>query len=120
MKLSHLSETLIGSEIVKLGGEIREKMREGAQIYNFTVGDFDPSIFPIPQDLEEDIGDTPEKMSMLIVEARKALTNVGLLSKEFCTAADIMTRRNQIMRCTTGSESLDGFITGGIEMNLST
>lgn len=27
MKLSHLSETLIGSEIVKLGGEIREKIR---------------------------------------------------------------------------------------------
>ena len=26
MKLSHLSETLIGSEIVKLGGEIREKI----------------------------------------------------------------------------------------------
>jgi len=55
MKLSHLSETLIGSEIVKLGGEIREKMRQGEQIYNFTVGDFDPSIFPIPKDLENEI-----------------------------------------------------------------
>ena len=43
MKLSHLSETLIGSEIVKLGGEIREKIRQGERIYNFTVGDFDPS-----------------------------------------------------------------------------
>src|SRR6476659_7851662 len=69
----------------------------------------------IPQDLAEDIGDKPEKMSILIVEARKALTNVGLLSKEFCTAADIMTRRNQIMRCTTGSKSLDGLLSGGIE-----
>jgi aspartate aminotransferase len=55
MKLSHLSETLIGSEIVKLGGEIREKIRLGAKIYNFTVGDFDPSIFPIPQLLEDEI-----------------------------------------------------------------
>ena len=55
MKLSHLSETLIGSEIVKLGGEIREKIRQGEQIYNFTVGDFDPSIFPIPQKLEDEI-----------------------------------------------------------------
>jgi DNA repair protein RadA len=69
----------------------------------------------IPQDLAEDIGDKPEKMSMLIVEARKALTNVGLLSKEFCTAADIMTRRNQIMRCTTGSKGLDALLSGGIE-----
>lgn len=55
MKLSHLSETLIGSEIVKLGGEIREKIREGEKIYNFTVGDFDPTVFPIPKELEEEI-----------------------------------------------------------------
>src|SRR4030081_119859 len=55
MKLSHLSETLIGSEIVKLGGEIREKISNGERIYNFTVGDFDPSIFPIPKELEEAI-----------------------------------------------------------------
>ncbi len=55
MKLSYLSETLIGSEIVKLGGEIREKIRQGERIYNFTVGDFDPSIFPIPKELEDGI-----------------------------------------------------------------
>ena len=55
MKLSHLSETLIGSEIVKLGGEIRERIRKGERIYNFTVGDFDPKIFPIPKELEENI-----------------------------------------------------------------
>ncbi|HEY2720877.1 MAG TPA: aminotransferase class I/II-fold pyridoxal phosphate-dependent enzyme [Chitinophagaceae bacterium] len=55
MKLSNLSETLIGSEIVKLGGEIREKIRQGERIYNFTVGDFDPSIFPIPKELENEI-----------------------------------------------------------------
>jgi aspartate aminotransferase len=55
MKLSDLSETLIGSEIVKLGGEIREKIRQGQRIYNFTVGDFDPTIFPIPKELENAI-----------------------------------------------------------------
>ncbi|RYY62870.1 MAG: aminotransferase class I/II-fold pyridoxal phosphate-dependent enzyme [Chitinophagaceae bacterium] len=65
MKLSHLSETLIGSEIVKLGGEIREKIRQGERIFNFTVGDFDPAIFPIPKELED-----------LIVEAyREHFTN---------------------------------------------
>ncbi|MBS1596835.1 MAG: aminotransferase class I/II-fold pyridoxal phosphate-dependent enzyme [Bacteroidetes bacterium] len=52
-KLSYLSETLIGSEIVKLGGDIREKIRLGEKIYNFTVGDFDPKIFPIPKALED-------------------------------------------------------------------
>jgi aspartate aminotransferase len=55
MKLSHLSHTLIGSEIVKLGGEIRERIRKGERIYNFTVGDFDPQIFPIPKELEDAI-----------------------------------------------------------------
>jgi aspartate aminotransferase len=57
MKLSHLSHTLIGSEIVKLGGEIRERIRKGERIYNFTVGDFDPHIFPIPKELEDAIVD---------------------------------------------------------------
>lgn len=52
---SQLAETLIGSEIVKLGGEIREKIRQGEKIYNFTIGDFNPEIFPIPQDLEDEI-----------------------------------------------------------------
>jgi aspartate aminotransferase len=55
VKLSYLSETLIASEIVSLGGEIREKIRQGEKIYNFTVGDFDPKIFPIPKALEEGI-----------------------------------------------------------------
>ena len=57
MKLSHLAETLIGSEIVKLGGEIRDRIRKGERIYNYTIGDFDPSIFPIPKELEEAIID---------------------------------------------------------------
>lgn len=61
MKLSHLSETLIGSEIVKLGGEIREKIRQGDRIYNFTVGDFDPAIFPIPKEMEDAIVDAYRK-----------------------------------------------------------
>lgn len=55
IKLSHLAATLIGSEIVKLGGDIREQIRQGATVFNFTVGDFDPQIFPIPKELEEEI-----------------------------------------------------------------
>ena len=51
-KLSHLAGTLVGSEIVKLGNIISERIRNGEKIYNFTIGDFDPSIFPIPAELE--------------------------------------------------------------------
>lgn len=57
MKLSHLAETLIGSEIVKLGNAISERVRQGEKIYNFTIGDFDPKIFPIPLELEQEIID---------------------------------------------------------------
>ncbi len=54
-KLSHLANTLIPSEIIKLGNEINDKIKGGNKIYNFTIGDFDPSIFPIPQALEDEI-----------------------------------------------------------------
>ncbi len=57
MKLSHLAETLVGSEIVKLGNAINDRIRQGEKIYNFTIGDFDPKIFPIPRELEEAIID---------------------------------------------------------------
>lgn len=47
-----MAETLIGSEIVKLGNAINERIRQGETIYNFTIGDFNPSLFPIPAELE--------------------------------------------------------------------
>ncbi len=53
--LSQLAESLIGSEIVKLGNEISRRVKEGEKIYNYTIGDFDPAIFPIPALLEEQI-----------------------------------------------------------------
>ncbi|TAE71491.1 MAG: aminotransferase class I/II-fold pyridoxal phosphate-dependent enzyme [Bacteroidetes bacterium] len=52
-KLSTLAESLVGSEIVKLGNAIAERVRAGEHIYNFTIGDFDPKIFPIPAFLEQ-------------------------------------------------------------------
>lgn len=90
MKLSHLSETLIGSEIVKLGGEIKEKISQGEHIYNFTVGDFDPSIFPIPKEMED-----------AIVEAyRKHFTN-------YPTAEGNLDLREAIISFTKETEELD-------------
>ena len=54
-QLSQLAETLIGSEIVRLGNEIAVRVNRGEKIYNYTIGDFDPQIFPIPQELEDAI-----------------------------------------------------------------
>ncbi len=55
LKLSNLAETLIASEIVRLGAAIKEKIRLGDHIYNYTIGDFDSSQFPIPRLLQEEI-----------------------------------------------------------------
>jgi aspartate aminotransferase len=55
LKVSKMAETLIASEIIKLAGEINEKIKKGEKIYNLTIGDFDPKIFPIPKELEDEI-----------------------------------------------------------------
>jgi len=60
-KLSKLAESLTGSEIVKLGNEISRRIREGEKIYNYTIGDFDPAIFPIPPALQGLIIDCYQK-----------------------------------------------------------
>lgn len=52
---STLAETLISSEIVKLGAQIKEKIKAGNHIYNYTIGDFDSAQFPIPEELRNNI-----------------------------------------------------------------
>ncbi len=54
-RFSHLAETLIASEIVRLGNLIKEKIKAGEHIYNYTIGDFDASLFPIPTALKNEI-----------------------------------------------------------------
>ncbi len=55
MNVSKMAATLIGSEIIKIGGEVNEMIRKGKQICNLTIGDFDPSIYPIPAELQQEI-----------------------------------------------------------------
>lgn len=57
MRVSILAQTLKGSEIIKIAGEINELKKQGEQIANLTIGDFDPSIFPIPDELKQNIKD---------------------------------------------------------------
>jgi DNA repair protein RadA len=51
----------------------------------------------------------------LVTKAKKALVDSGLLFKDFSTAQDILDRRKNLLRCTTGSAKLDSFLKGGIE-----
>ncbi len=80
-KLSQLAETLIGSEIVKLGNAINDRIRNGEKIYNYTIGDFDSSIFPIPKELEDLIveeyrnGSTSYPPADGVLDLRKSIAN---------------------------------------------
>jgi len=53
MQVSNLAQNLHGSEIIKIAGEINELKKKGEQIANLTIGDFDPAIFPIPDELKQ-------------------------------------------------------------------
>ena len=55
MKVSVLAQNLSGSEIIKIAGEINELKKQGQNIANLTIGDFDANIYPIPKELKEGI-----------------------------------------------------------------
>jgi len=55
MNISKIANTLEGSEIIKIAGEINELKKQGHEIANLTIGDFDSNIFPIPQKLTDNI-----------------------------------------------------------------
>lgn len=55
LQVSKLAEHIIGSEIIKLAGEVNEKIRQGEHIFNLTIGDFNPKVFPIPAELKAEI-----------------------------------------------------------------
>jgi aspartate aminotransferase len=53
--LSGMARGLVGSEILRIAGQIRAAQLAGKQIANFTVGDFSSKEFPIPDRLREGI-----------------------------------------------------------------
>lgn len=79
-RVSEMAETLIGSEIIRQANEVNEKIRNGQKIFNLTIGDFDPSIFPIPAKLTEAIinaykaGHTNYPMASGMPDLRKAVS----------------------------------------------
>ncbi|MDB5006518.1 MAG: aspartate aminotransferase [Mucilaginibacter sp.] len=57
MSVSLLAQNLHGSEIIKIAGEINELKKQGQDIANLTIGDFDSNIYPIPDQLKQGIVD---------------------------------------------------------------
>jgi len=56
--------------------------------------------------------DTAEK---IVNKARKQLVEEGLVAKDFESATDIYKRRQDIGKITTGTNSLDTLLDGGVE-----
>ncbi|HEX3552622.1 MAG TPA: aminotransferase class I/II-fold pyridoxal phosphate-dependent enzyme [Thermoanaerobaculia bacterium] len=54
-RVSTMAAGLIGSEILRIAGEIRAVVAAGRPVCNLTVGDFDPRYFPIPEVLLEGV-----------------------------------------------------------------
>lgn len=88
LKVSDMAENLIGSEIIKLAAEINKKIKGGKVIDNFTIGDFDPSIFPIPTELNKAIQDAYEAGETNYPPAN------GVLLLRQATAAFMKARQN--------------------------
>jgi DNA repair protein RadA len=78
----------------------------------------------IPHQLVEDggilTGIGAESALELVMKAKKALIDSGSLAKDFSSAAEILERRKNLLRCTTGSSNLDSFLKGGIETQAMT
>lgn len=60
MNVSALAQNLSGSEIIKIAGEINELKKQGQNIANLTIGDFDANIYSIPAELKQLIIDAYE------------------------------------------------------------
>jgi aspartate aminotransferase len=50
-RVSAMASGLVGSEILRIGGEIRALVAAGRPVCDLTVGDFNPRYFPIPAQL---------------------------------------------------------------------
>ena len=53
--LSKTAQNLIPSGIRKISDKVNERIEKGEKIFNLTIGDFSPRVFPIPSVLKQEI-----------------------------------------------------------------
>lgn len=77
--VSSMARGLVGSEILKIAGEVRALEAKGTKTCNLTVGDFHPREFPIPARLQQlvtsalEAGETNYPPSDGVLELRQAV-----------------------------------------------
>lgn len=78
-RVSRMARELVGSEILRIAGDIRALVAAGREVCDLTVGDFNPRQFPIPRRLAEGVraalerGETNYPPSSGIAELRQAV-----------------------------------------------
>jgi DNA repair protein RadA len=65
--------------------------------------------------LAVDINSSKDSAAAFIMAAQKLLRESNVLEKEFVTADFVLEKRKAMLRCSTGSKSLDELLLGGIE-----
>ena len=65
--------------------------------------------------LAVDINCSKDSAALFILSAQRLLRESNVLEKEFVTADFVLEKRNSMLRCSTGSKSLDELLLGGIE-----
>jgi len=81
VKLSRLASEMQESEIITLNEAVKVKLQMGEQVFNYTIGDFDPRIFPIPAMLQHQISVayddryTTYPLANGLLELREAVAN---------------------------------------------
>src|ERR687892_2775162 len=67
------------------------------------------------EQLAVDINSSKDSAAAFIMAAQKLLRESNILEKEFVTADFVLEKRKSMLRCSTGSKSLDELLLGGIE-----
>src|SRR5918996_107956 len=67
------------------------------------------------EQLAVDINSSKDSAAAFIMAAQKLLRESNVLEKEFVTADFVLEKRKSMLRCSTGSKSLDELLLGGIE-----
>ena len=78
---SKTAQCLIPSGIRKISDKVNERIEKGERIFNLTIGDFSPRVFPIPEVLkdeikkayDEDQTNYPPSEGVMVI--RKAISN---------------------------------------------
>ena len=105
-RVSHMAEGLIGSEILKIAADIRTMTAAGAQVCNLTVGDFDPKLAEITDnvlfgDVWERPGLAKRDRSLITVAALIALNRPEQLRHHLQRARDNGVTKDEVVEVIT-------------------